>query len=71
MPAKKQPREKIDWENIVIEIVPIETPNPHNPYSEFTPEARLVRLQEIYQQIYARKLESLASKNTNNILVNQ
>lgn len=63
MPAKKQPREKIDWENIVIEIVPVDEPNPHNPYSEFTPETRLARLQEIYQQIYARKLANLASKS--------
>ena len=62
MPAKKQ---KIDWDNIEIEIVPLGEPNPNNPYSEFTPEARRARLQEIYQQIYARKLERLAAINKN------
>jgi len=57
MPAKKQSREKIDWDNIEIEIVPIEEPNPHNPYSELSPQARFERLVTLYQEIYANKLE--------------
>lgn len=60
MPARKNG--KIDWEKIEIEIVPIDEPNPHNPYAELSPQARFEKLVALYQEIYANKLEKLEKK---------
>ena len=66
MPTQtKSSRQKIDWEHIEIEIVPVNQPNPYNPYSEFTSAARQGRLRQIYQRILARKLEKIDLQTTN------
>ena len=64
MPREKRRNFKpIDWENIEIAIVPIDEPNPHNPYSELTPEERFLRLQELYAEIYEKRLTRIMQEN--------
>lgn len=45
---------KIDWENIKVNIVKANKPNPQNPYSALTPEERREQLEALYLKIYLR-----------------
>lgn len=64
MAAKNQRNGKIDWNNIKISVIPGGPPNPANPYSSLSPEARLRHLQSLYQQIYLRIIEKDESSIT-------
>ena len=57
MPAKQSHKKKVDWSSIKVTVVPEGEPNPGNPYSMLSPEARLKQLQALYQQIYLRVIE--------------
>ena len=54
MAKKRGPKPKVDWDNIEIEIVPVDEPNPGNPYSEWTQEEREKRINGILGDIYLR-----------------
>jgi len=55
-PKKKSKRQKIDWDNIEIEVVSATEPNPSNPYSEWTPEQRRERTIEILSKAIVRRI---------------
>ena len=58
MPRRRQcPTKKVDWKHIGITVVPEGEPNPGNPYSVLSPEARLEQIQALHQRICVRVVE--------------
>ena len=54
MPAE-QKNGKIDWENIEIIVVPAKEPNPQNPYTQLSPQARQRQIKALCEKIVFRK----------------
>lgn len=62
--AKKGKRQKIDWDNIKITIVPADknNSNPLNPYAGLSREERERQIVEICGKIWARACRENASE---------
>ena len=54
--AKRGPKSKVDWDNIRIQIVEPEEPNPENQFAKLSDEMRSQRLKELYHQIHLRSV---------------
>lgn len=61
--TKRRNLQRIDWDAIKVEIIPVDGTNSYNPYAELTPEERLSRLQELYAEIYERRLTRLVKED--------